>query len=159
MPQQWPEQPYDIAYQSGNAYRSAPTLVKLAAIFNFVMAGIDFVYGLCLIVGTIIFAVLPDDPGDPPHWIIATIMAAITVLPFAAASLKLTAGLKLIRFGKSAGGWGLAAGIFGCTQLWCSYFCVLPLACGVFTIVVVCLENVRAYLRDSCAARMQNAAT
>ena len=48
---------------------------------------------------------------------------------------------------------GLAAGIIGCTQLWCCYSCLLPMAIGIFTIIVLSLSNTRNYLRVSAAAR------
>jgi hypothetical protein len=144
--------PYDIGYQSLGAYGSAPTLVRLAMIFNFIMCGLDGVYGLilagCAIAMPIFLASEPRSPGDPPPWIMGIILGGVAVLALAVATVKLIASLKLLRFKPNAAGWGLAAGIIGCTQLWCSYLCLIPVACGVFTIVAMSLGSVRAYLRD-----------
>jgi hypothetical protein len=154
-------------------YGSAPTLTKLAGIFNCIMAGMDLLYALGIGVFAILVAagVIPQDafddksafppPGGGPHVysgppiaLIYGITGAISVVALAAGIVKLIAGIKMLRRKPGAWGWSLAGGIFGCTQLWCSYFCVLPMGIGVFTIVVCCLDTVRRYLRDAAAGTL-----
>ena len=63
--------------------------------------------------------------------------------------LKMIAATKLRRRSKYAWGWGLAAGIASCMELQCSLFCVLPLAMGIYMIVILCRQNVQSYLRTA----------
>ncbi|HVT80293.1 MAG TPA: hypothetical protein VHM90_06505 [Phycisphaerae bacterium] len=153
---------YGLPYQSQyRPYGSAPTLTKVAAILNIVMAGIDLLYGLGMLVATIVF-LIPGavdkhefDGNNGPPLIAIQIGLPIAFLIISAAGIvKLVAGIKLLRRKPGAWGWTLAGGIVGCMQIWCSYFCVLPMGIGVFTIVVCCLDTVRRYLADSASGAL-----
>jgi hypothetical protein len=68
---------------------------------------------------------------------------------------KIYGGITLARRNPHAWGWGLATAIIGCTQLWLLFLCcltpIIPLSVGIYTLVILCLPNVRIYLRASSA--------
>ena len=68
-------------------------------------------------------------------------------LALGAAAVKFIGAVKLLRRARNAWGWGLAAGIVGCVELWCSLGCVIPLAVGIYTIIILCFEHVRRYMQ------------
>lgn len=150
--------PPDFPTSQGGSYGSAPGLVKAVAIANLILGAVDILYMILLGFYVVMFGTgvitekmireqMQDRGGPmPPMAVIITILSIFGVLSLAAAILKVTAGIKLLRRGSMAWGLGLAAGIVGSLQLWCLYGCVLPLAVGVFTIVVMCLQNTRNYL-------------
>jgi len=146
--------PIDLPYASVTEFGNAALLVRLAAIFLYVAAGLDFLYGLIQIAMAFVMPYLmrastpPGEAPPPPHMdmIIVIMYAAIGVLCLLVCGLKLIAATKLLRVRRHAWGFGLAAGIVSCTQFWCSLFCVLPMGAGIYTIVILCLENVRRYL-------------
>jgi len=147
-------------------YGSAPLLVKLAAIFNLVMAGLDVIYGLLLAALVVLIIAMghapagasagpelfPGRPGEemkPEDVKIASaVYGVMAFMSLGVAVVKLIGGIKLLRHSRGAWGWGLTAGIVGCVQLWCSLFCVLPLAVGIYTIVAMSMESVRRFLAD-----------
>ena len=154
-----PNSQHQLAYMSvTNPYRNAPTLVLLAVIFNYVMAGIDLLYGLsCLgfaifMYFTITSTTVTSGSGIPPERWIALLYAGPAIPSLAVATIKIIAATKMRRRSRHAFGWGLAAGIVGCIQIWCGVLCmpacIIPLGVGIYTIVIVCLDYVRAYLAD-----------
>lgn len=135
---------------------NAALLVQLAAIFNLVMGGLDAIYALVHlgIAGVVFyFLTLPGAAGGGagggrwPSWTFSLIYVGMAALQISAGAVKITAGVKLLRLKKYPGVWGLVAGVVGCTQLWCGALCVFPLAVGIYTVVVFCLKDVKAYLR------------
>ena len=82
-----------------------------------------------------------------------TLLAALPALCPAASQLTVKAVNKLQLARPHAWGWALAAGIIGCTQLFCASCCCLQVAAGVYTVVILCLENVRRHL---AAVQVQN---
>jgi hypothetical protein len=84
--------------------------------------------------------------APPPTWVLVALYGGMGIMSIAVGVLKLVGGLKLMRLRPGAWGWGLAAGIAGCPQVWCSLFCVMPLAVAIYTIVVLCRQDVRWYL-------------
>jgi len=163
-----PPNPYDgsyAVYDNPAPYGSAPLLLKIAGIVNIVMAGIDILYAalwaivaICVATGALDpqLANLPERPavapGDIPNSVLVAVILGIGVLALAAGLLKLIGGIKILRRSSGAWGFGLVSGILGCLQIWCSYLCLIPLAVGVFTIVVLSLENSRRYLRENPAS-------
>ncbi len=163
------QEPYDI-YQDPSPYGNAPLLVKLVGIFTIVVAGLDIIYGVVMLMSGIFigtgampipaFEVNPAGGAGapavppPPLAFFVWLLVFITLIAVCAGIVKLIAGIKILRRRRSAWGWGLAVGIVGCLQLWCVYFCVVPLGVGIFTIVVMSLEGVRRYLRDSAAGTL-----
>jgi len=159
---------YDGSYPAGDnaaPYGGAPLLVKINAITNIVMSAIDVFWALflgilaiCLATGTMGLHDFngPErqgpTPGDPPVVVVAVVMGGTAVVSFLAGILKLVGGIKLLRRSRGAWGFGLAGGIVGCLQVWCLYFCVLPMAVGIFTIIIMALENTRRYLHDNPAS-------
>jgi len=150
--------PADLDYQSTSPFGNAPTLLLLATIFNFVMAGLDFLYAIAMVGFTIfmyfmlerIAAVPPPAGGSPgpplPHWF-PLIYGAMAVPALGAAVVNLIAGLKLKRHSQGAWGWALAAAIVNCLQLWCNWGCVVPMANGIYSIIILCQPRVQAFLR------------
>jgi hypothetical protein len=148
--------PHELVYQSVPEHRNAPMLVKLAGIFALVSAGLSFIgalymAGMCIFMGYMAAHVAPGAGPPPPPFPIAifyVVYGAFGVAAIAVGVVKIIGGLKLLRGGKNTWGWALAAAIVGCVELmWCSLGCVLPLAAGIFTIIILCQEHVRAYLR------------
>jgi len=148
----------DLNYQGNRPYGAAPTLVKVVGIMNIVTAGIDILWCGLLSVFAIMFGTgnLPKEfqgpegplpPGASLN-LVALVLCGMALLSVVAGVLKLIGGIKLLRKSRGAWGFGLAGGIIGCVQLWCSYFCVLPMGVGIFTIVVMALGNTRRYLSD-----------
>lgn len=137
-------------------YDNAPTLVRLASIFFYITGAIDFL-AVPLFVAYVFFFPMflraGTRPGAaPPPALMAPIVSAAyglcALVSLLQGILKMIAATKLRRRSPGAWGWALAAGIAACLQLECSLFCVLPLANGVFTIVILCMESVRRYLRE-----------
>ena len=162
-----PLAPLELNYATPPPYGSAPTLVRLAAIFNFVSAGFDLFYAVIsgVMIGvmqhafTHVPAVPPPAPGAPP--VVAPPMPPLALLYgiYGAPGLlcllllgfKICGGVKLARRSPHAWGWGLAAAIIGCTQFWmfliCCVMSIIPVGVGIFTLVILCQSNVRNYLR------------
>jgi hypothetical protein len=63
-------------------------------------------------------------------------------------AVKLIGTRKLQRGGRGAWGWGLAVGIIGCCQLVCGSCLCLQVAPGIYTVVVMCFQNVRNHLQS-----------
>jgi hypothetical protein len=80
--------------------------------------------------------------------IIYLVMAVISV---AQGVVKMIAATKLRRRSRGAWGWALGVAIASCVQLECSFFCVGPLALGIYMIIMLCNDRVRRYLKDSAS--------
>jgi len=129
---------------------NAPSLIRLAVIFNYISVGLDVC--VCLIefgFGTL-FLVAPNmmsnNPGDLPPWILGIIYLVMGLLAAAYAIVKTIGTRKLQKNRPHAWGWGLAIGIIGCAQMFCASCCCLQVAAGVYTVVILSLQNVRNYL-------------
>lgn len=153
------QQTYEVQYQTPPPQGNAATLVRLAAIFMLVAAGLHML-SVLIHVGMAIFIpwVMTRDPrvmagpgSPPPIWIFPVMYGAYALVALAAAVVTFLGGMKLLKKRKGAFGWGLAAGIMCCLSIWCSIGCILPIGAGIYTIVILCLEHVRAYLRDEMA--------
>jgi hypothetical protein len=156
-----PQPPVDLAYQTPLPHDNAPTLVKLAGIFTLVSAGFDLVHaGIGIAVAVVMYYTFthqpPAAPGAPaglpfPPVVFAAIYGLPGLLSLAVLGFKIAGGIKLLRRSPRAWGWGLAAAIIGCTEVWmfspCCLMPILPIGIGIFSIVVLCLPNVRLYLR------------
>jgi hypothetical protein len=134
---------------------NAPALVRLAVIFNYISVGLDAAMSLLALGFGTLFSVAPEiapkDPGDPPVWVIALLYLGVGSLAAIIAVVKLIATRKLQLARPGAWGWGLAAGIIGCVQL-CGLSCIcLQTAAGIYTIVILCFENVRRHLASVSA--------
>ena len=135
-------------------------MLRLVAIFNFISAGIDLLYALAMIGVAIFIPVMIAQENargvpagsSPPPALFAVIYGACAVLSAAVGTVKLIGARKILARGCNAWGWGLAMGICGCPQLWCGLFFVLPLAAGIFTIVIMCRQDVRTYLSNPAPA-------
>jgi len=164
QPPQWGE---TISYQSRSQYGNAAVLVKLAGIFNLVAAGLDALCGLAM-AGFVVLMVFiaaeasrPGAPAGPGHggagtrpeeaWMVAGVYGGLAVLSLGVSVVKAIGGTKMLRHSPGAWGWGLAAGIVGCVQLWCSLACVVPMSAGIYTIIILCLDHVRRFLADPVA--------
>ncbi|HVX85764.1 MAG TPA: hypothetical protein VH253_13360 [Phycisphaerae bacterium] len=148
-----PRTPLEIAYAQALPHGNARILVLLAGIFTLVSGGLDFFYGCAMAFDAVIFSTVvasgPSSATMPAFmkWMWAG-YAAVAALSLVYCGVKIFAGIMLLRKRRHARGLGLAVGIMGCTEFWCSLFCFIPLAFGVFTLVVMCLGNVANYLRD-----------
>jgi len=141
----------ELSYQAPERYGNAATLVKLAGIFNIVSFALDLVYGIGMGALCVLFISTSAHGGSAPKpWVPVAIFAGFGVASFLVAIPKCIGAFKLLRQGKNAWGWGLAAGICGCVQVWTFEPCCLPMilfmGIGIFTVVISCLTNVRAYL-------------
>ncbi len=129
---------------------NAPKLVRLAVIFNYISGGLDIALALLgLGIGLVFLAapeLAPKNPDDPPAWVIAMVYLGVGSIAAILAVVKLIATRKLQVARPGAWGWGLTAGILGCAQFFCGSCCCLQVAAGVYTIVILCFENVRRYL-------------
>jgi hypothetical protein len=145
----------DLPYEP-NTYDNASMLVRLSFIFFYIVGGIDFLAVPFFIVYIFLFPMMlhASGPGGAPpppaavSYIVSATYGLCALISLLQGILKMIAATKLRRRSTGAWGWALAAGIAACLQLQCSFFCVLPLAAGVFTIVILCRENVRRYLRE-----------
>jgi hypothetical protein len=134
---------------------NAPKLVRLAVIFNYISVGLDFVGFLgCLGLGVMILAMSDEmgrqqNPGDPPPQLIGGLYAGAGCMMAVLGVVKLIGARKISKGGPGAWGWGLTIGIIGAAQLVCgSCFCLQP-AAGIYTIVIMCFQNVKTYLQQS----------
>ncbi len=154
-----------IGYASPDGYQRAERLVRLAGIFNVILAVLDMLAALVLVVIIVLLgnAVVPESVfyensgfaaggGPPPLPALLAVLGVEAALAVGVAVVKLIGGNKLLRTSRHAWGWGLAAGIVGCTQFWCSVACIVPLAGGIYTIWILCRQDVRRYLREEAAA-------
>jgi len=154
-----PIDPYNPAPDGVNdptlsGYGNAPSLVKLSAIFMLISAGLTgigvlYMIFLAVFINSIFgHGGIAGPPPLPPFYL-RIIYGAMAVFALVVAILKTIAGLKLLRGGTRAWAWGLTSGIVSCIELlWCSLACFLPMAAGIFTIVILCKPNVQAYLRE-----------
>jgi hypothetical protein len=162
--------PMDIAYETPPPGGNAPTLIRLAGIFGMVSCGIDLLYalgmgglsvGMHYLYSTVIpaaAAAAPPAPGAAPPpamppgtvWLMVATYGIPALLSLLVLTPKLIGASKLLRQGRSAWGWGLAMGIICCSQLWMFQPCcvpyLLPLATGIYTIIILSLPHVRTYL-------------
>src|ERR1041384_7943865 len=112
-----PFEPPPLNYATGSPYRSAPTLVTLAVIFNYVVAGLDMLFGLAGIGYGVFFFVLMSSTTttmtargaavtmpSPPRWL--PMIYFLPAIPSAVvATVKIIGATKLRRRGKNAWGW------------------------------------------------------
>ncbi len=153
-----PTPPYDIHYLAPPD--NASNLLRLTVIFNYIAAGLDAL--TCLLgIGVGIFFIIAgptmeQKPGDPPPLLLGIIYLCIGVLAIGYAIVKIIAARKLSNAAPHAWGWGLAAGIVGCAQLLCGSCCFLQVGAGIYTVVILCFDNVKRELsqRQSQAAGM-----
>ena len=149
-----PPQPFDYYAPPPD---NAAALIRLTVIFNYISVGLDACLSLIGLGFGTFFLVAPDmaphDPGDPPAWVIGILYLVVGLLAAAFAIVKVIGTRKLQLARPHAWGWALAAGIIGCTQLFCASCCCLQVAAGVYTVVILCLENVRRHL---AAVQVQN---
>ncbi|HVS72826.1 MAG TPA: hypothetical protein VHQ47_16335 [Phycisphaerae bacterium] len=151
-----------LGYEPPEGYESAPKLVRLAGTFNIIVAVLDILSALglgtmivLLATGIVPEAMLDSEPGmalggsRPPLALFLVTWGCCAALEIAVAVVKLVGATKLLHTSRNAWGWGLATGIVGCGQFWCGLTCVLPMAAGIYTIVILCREDVRRYLRDA----------
>jgi hypothetical protein len=167
IPPQPPPQsppPIELVYQTPLPYGNAPLLVKLAAIFNFISAGLDLLQAIAG-VGTAIFMqyiltqIPPAKPGAPPLVLPSPTMfyalyGTPGILSLLVLGFKIYAGVKLLRRSRHAWGWGLAAAIIGCAEIWALSPCcigLLHIGIGVYSLVILCLADVRLYLQRGVA--------
>ena len=152
----------ELGYQTVDLRGKGSLHVRLAGIFNLVMGGLDLVYALYTIfVGAFMYAIFTGKLGPTPPppgasgmvWLMTGIHLGYAVCSFAVAPVKIIAGYKLLRGGRNARSWAYVAGCAGCVQIWCSVCCVIPMACGVYTIVAMSLDTVRAYMAGRDAGR------
>jgi hypothetical protein len=157
-----PPPPPAIDYQTPPPRDSAPTLVHLAAIFNFVAVFFDALYimsrVLTLAVTGVALAMPP--PGGavgagPPgfQWIVLAITILPMLLTLLIAGVKVAAGVQMLRRGRGAWILGLLAGIGGVTEFWTCFCWIFSIAAGAYTIAILCLPNVRTYLTGHYVAK------
>jgi len=160
-PNDYGAQPPELNYATVDIYASARQMVKLAAIFNLVMAGIDGLATLAYIAMAIAFPLVMRSSGAsmpatgpfnlPPDILLPVLYGGYGLASLAVGIVKVIAGMKLLRRRRNAWGWGIAAAITGMPQFWCSIFCVIPLAVGIFTLVAMVRGNAREYLASEAA--------
>jgi len=156
-----------LTYETPQPYGNAPILVKLAAIFGFVAAGLDLLgVALAVIMLVTVFWVMgqmnsapaPGGAATPlgPRsvmWLTLAIRGGGALLGIISAAVKTVAGIQLLRHSRRAWGWGLASGIIGSIPLTgiltCGVICLGTLPAGVFTLVVMLLGHVRRFLADA----------
>ncbi len=167
---------YPPNYQATSPYGNAPTMVRLAGIFNVIMGGINIVAAL-VYVGAAIFmhlfltgrlsgvlgmpapamspagSTMPRMAGMPPEILMVGLYVVYALLNLVAGTLELTAGIGILKrkpwvFGKSIA--ALSAGFL--VSFTCSLMCVLPIGNAVYTLVVICMENCRRYMRNQLPA-------
>lgn len=151
-----------LTYVTPSPHGNARTQVLLAGVFNAIAAGLHGIAGLFQIgVGifmSFLFKTMPvaGPPGAPPGapgtptWMPTFMLIyyiGIGCMGIVAAACNAVSAWKFLKKRRHAVVWGIVAGAISCISLfWCSLGCVLPLASGVYTIVVCCLPNTRAYL-------------
>jgi hypothetical protein len=149
-----PGVPAELSYASVGSNPQGAVLIKLAVIFNYVVAGLDVIaaLGQLAMMGLMYYFMMRMTP--PTATAPAMPALAFILYPFyalfasTAATLNFISARTLSNRGPWAFGWTLAAAIVDFfSLLWCSMGCILPLAAGVYLIVIVCLEQVRAELR------------
>lgn len=150
-----PSLPPDPFGQSGpvdyfpRANDNAPTLVRLAVIFNYISAGLD----ICLVLfgaglsALFLSGSVPQNAGDPPPMFLGIVYLIIGLLALGIGIVKFIGTRRLSRGGQGAWGWGLALGIIGCAQFLLGSCICLQVAAGVYTIVIICFSNVKNHLQ------------
>jgi hypothetical protein len=174
-----PEQPpFDnsLSYASTNPYGNASTLVRLAGIFNLIMGGIN-AFAALIYIGIVIAmhfvftgrisgmmgippATYPAGAspptrmsGMPPEWIFLAIYSGYGLLNLAAGGIELAAGFGILKRKSWAFPMSIAAISAGfLVSFTCSLMCILPIGNAVYTLVIICMENSRRYLRNQTAA-------
>lgn len=147
-----PPEQITLEYDSHRGFGSAPTLVSLHGIFMAVLAGVDVIWtGLSLIRVIVIVTHFRVTAAvaivDRMTLLILGMVAIDLVLSLLGACVVGIAAWKLLRKGRrGAYGWGLAAAIVACGHVWFSYGCVVPLAAGIFGIIVMVQEPTRRYI-------------
>ena len=139
-----------LAYATGS---SAPTLVMLAGVFNAVLAGLSLFMGIGCAIGAIVAPILmraelASSTDPPPLWVFPLIYGGIGLLALIAGCIYTVAAFKFLKKRPNACTWGMIAGITACLNLWCGGACVIPMACGIFTIVVSSQSAVKTYLAN-----------
>ena len=149
-----PAQPIDLAYETPQPSGNAALLVRLAAIFLLVSAGLDLIgFAWGVISAGINFWSRRNFGAGPapgvPVYLEAFMIVALVVPPLLSlgeAGIKGLAAWKFFRAGTRQWGWGLAAGIASCCEIWSCPCCFASWATGIYTIVILCLPHVRAFL-------------
>ncbi len=154
------EFPTDLMYESSPPGRNASLLLKLTMIFTYIVCGLHLMGGLLQTTLAIFMpyamqvrppAAAPGAPA-PPAALFAVIYGVLAFVALAAAIVNFIAADRLRKRQRGAFAWILASAIVNVAGIfWCSLGCVLPLAAGIFTIVVLCQEGVRKELAINAA--------
>ena len=160
-----PLPPPQLEYLSSSGYGKASVLINIAVILNYIAATVDALIFLgalsfSIFMGVFIASVPPTTGPAPPFppAVFLIGMSIIFGIPILfAAIIKFIAAHRLRKNAQYAWGLGLTAGITGCAEI--MFLCVsmscffvfvawIPLGVGIYTLVVLCLENVRRYIND-----------
>jgi hypothetical protein len=154
---QWPQPDPLLSYQTPPPHGNAPLLVRLAGIFLIVAAGFDLLYaiGMGVLSGFMYYMITtappPRGPGGPPPALLALIYAVPGTLSLLVCGPILFGAIRLLRGGSRTWAWGLTSAILCCCHIWmfmgCCAVMVIPIGAGVYSIVILCLSNVRQYLQ------------
>ena len=163
-----PQPSYPLEYQTTSPYGNAPTQVKLAGVFNLIMGSINALAAL-LYLGVCAFmylwlsgripamgsmaasgpATMPSIAGLKPEWFLSLFYVGYAILNLLSAGGGIAAGIAILRRWPSAFGLAIVAvATQFLASFTCSLLCVLPLGCAIYTLVILCMDQTRRYLRD-----------
>ena len=142
-----PFAPSSLNYFPPDSSRPAG-LVRLAVIFNYITVALDILLALCLLGLSVLFTVggIPQNPGDPPPVLLAVIYGGMGLVTLGVIVFKFIALSKIKGRKGNAAGWGLALGIIGTIQFLTGSCLCLQVAAGVYTLVIMCRQDVKYYL-------------
>lgn len=143
----------ELNYETPPPYGSAPLLVRLAGIFLLVAAGLNFLNAIYSGIMTAIQLLGPAHPPPPgfPRYLLPLMQIVPGVLSLLVGGAQVAGGVQLLRRGRNAWGFGLGAAIASMVEFWNCPCCLLYMAAGVYTVVILCQNNVRVYLKQSDA--------
>jgi hypothetical protein len=171
---------YAMNYPTPSPYGNAPMLVKLAGIFNIVVGALTILFAVVQGVWAVFMRAMLTAPTAPSgtttvwgipfsttttgspmpgafQWIFVALYAGAALLDLISGIVEISAGVALVRRSRRSFGWGIAALVASFLSVFSSFFgvcclvAILPLGSGIYTLVVLCFDNCRRYLRQAAA--------
>jgi hypothetical protein len=144
--------PPDLGYQPQMPHSDGYRRLNLVRVFTGVSLGLDVIHMVaCAGLAVLMFVApsAPPPPGPPapalPMWLMGALYGGLSLLTLCCGILKLICLIKFRRLTPSGRKWMTTAGVVGCCQMVGASCCWLQVVAGIYTLVIINTERVRAY--------------
>jgi len=122
--------------------------IKLIGIFNIVAGGLSILWGLMMVFGIVgvLTGAMERDPDTPPEAVMLALYAVMIILGGGGGAVEIWAGVQVLRRARGARKLVLVSAILCCASLWSCCVWPLTLGAGIYSLVVLNKDSVKAAL-------------